>query len=98
MQATHYIAAAEFCSSHQVELTFIHELQQNDLLELSAEGQELLISEEQISVLEKIVRLHFDLEINLEGIAAILPLLERVESLQREMTALRNKLGRYEDI
>jgi hypothetical protein len=42
--------------------------------------------------LEKFVRLHYDLDINLEGIETINYLLERIEEMQKEIVNLRNKL------
>jgi hypothetical protein len=42
------------------------------------------------------MRLHYDLDINLEGIEAITCLLDRVRSMQEEIRELRNRLGVYE--
>ena len=44
------------------------------------------------------MRLHFDLDINLEGVDAIYNLLKQVESLKEEITALHNRLRFYEDL
>jgi hypothetical protein len=41
--------------------------------------------------LEKFVRLHYDLDINLEGIETINYLLEKIEKMQKEILELRNK-------
>jgi hypothetical protein len=43
------------------------------------------------------VRLHYDLDINLEGIEAITYLLNRVKNMQAEIIALKNRLRLYED-
>jgi hypothetical protein len=42
------------------------------------------------------MRLHYDLDINLEGIEAITSLLNRVKSMQEEIRELRNRLEGYE--
>lgn len=47
---------------------------------------------EELPVLEKMVRLHNELDINPEGIQAIHHLLGQVESLQEEVAALKRKL------
>jgi hypothetical protein len=47
--------------------------------------------------LEKMVRLHHDLDINIAGIEAIAHLLERLEYLQDEMRTLKNRLRLYEE-
>jgi hypothetical protein len=44
------------------------------------------------------MRLHYDLEINLEGIDAIYNLLKQVEDLQNQVVTLRNKLNIYENL
>jgi hypothetical protein len=43
------------------------------------------------------VHLHYDLDINIEGIEAISHLLDRVDNLQRELITLKNRLG-FENI
>ena len=43
------------------------------------------------------MRIHYDLEINFEGLDAIYNLLNQVESLKEEITLLHNKLRFYED-
>jgi hypothetical protein len=50
----------------------------------------------QLDRLEKIVRLHFELNINLEGIQTITHLLERIEEMQEHITKLTNRLRAYE--
>ncbi len=44
------------------------------------------------------MRLHYDMEINVEGIEAINYLLQRMKTLQAEMVSLKNRLRLYEDI
>jgi hypothetical protein len=50
---------------------------------------------QQLPKAEKILRLHSDLDINLEGIAVITRLLNRMEKMQNEITRLKNKLDLY---
>jgi len=47
--------------------------------------------------LEQIVRLHQELNINSEGIDAIINLLKRIENMQNEIIELRNKLNFHEE-
>src|SRR5450432_1057897 len=97
MQTPHLISADEFCIHHQVEYSFINSLQQYGLIEVKTIEESRFIDSEKLFELEKFVRLHYDLDINLEGIEAITYLLEKVESLQDELNALKNKLSLYED-
>jgi chaperone modulatory protein CbpM len=91
------IAANEFCTYHHVEYTFIRSLNEAGLVEIQVIDQTEYITETQLQKLEKMIRLHNELEINLAGIEAITHLLQRVEGIQEEMRVLRNRLGRYED-
>lgn len=91
------IPANEFCISHQIEYSFIDSLQQYGLLEIVTLEQTTCIPVEELKKLEQLVRLHYDLNINLEGVDAITHLLNRMTQLQDEVKNLRNRLRRYEE-
>jgi chaperone modulatory protein CbpM len=90
------ITASEFCTYHQVEYTFIRSLSEAGLVEIQVVEQETYIPETELQKLERIIRLHNELEINVPGIEAIIHLLQRMEDIQEEMRTLRNRLNRYE--
>lgn len=90
------ITTSDFCTWHQVEYTFINSLNQAGLVEILVIGKTEYIPESELQKLEKMVRLHNELEINVAGIEAITHLLQRIENIQEEMRLLRNRLGRYE--
>ena len=90
------IAASEFCAGHQIEVSFIESLAQHGLINVATIGEQLAIPDTQLPSLEKIVRLHYELDINLEGIETIFHLLERIEALQQEMYKLQQKNSLYE--
>ena len=95
MQEHGLIPAQEFCSHHDVEIDFIYSLREYGLIELiSSEGTDYL-SPNDLYELEKIVRLHYDLDVNLEGIDVILHLLKQLEAAQKEAIELRNQLKLY---
>ncbi len=79
-----------------IDTEFILTLEEQGLIETVTIEQTLYIDVIQLSRLEKLVRLHNDLEVNIEGIEVISHLLERVERLQNELTALQNRLQLYE--
>jgi hypothetical protein len=97
MQETTLISAKAFCTHHQIELSFIHSLHDYGLIEVTIAEEDYLLPPDQLEALEKLVRLHYDLHINLEGIDAIYHLLKRVEDMQREMAVLRSRLRLYEN-
>lgn len=98
METENLIPANQFCEHHNVEFSFIHLLHENGLIEISRVQESEFIPVSKLPELEKLVRLHYDLDINLEGIEAITNLLQRVENMQQEITMLKNKLRLYEAI
>ena len=97
MQKENLISASEFCSSHNLELSFIYSLQQYGLIEITTVGEVNYIPAGDLPQAERVARLHSELGINLEGIDAIRHLLQRVEDMQDEISRLRNKLRIYEE-
>ena len=95
MEKTNYITATQFCNHYGVELSFITQLQQFGLVEI-VDDEEPLIPLEGLSELEKYARLHYDLDINTEGIEAINYLLERMGDMQNEIAELKARLRLYE--
>ena len=94
---TDLIAAEEFCIYHQVAQTFITDLQNAGLVHITVVNKRSFIPHRELQKLEKIIHLHQDLDINVPGIASITHLLEKVEVLQSELIAVRNRLRMYED-
>jgi hypothetical protein len=54
------------------------------------------VPEEELVLLEKMIRLHHELDINFEGVEAISYLLMRMEKMQQELTEVKNRLRLYE--
>ena len=96
MQTEYLIALDEFCVNHGIEISFISSLRQTGLIEITNVNETGFIEAGQLQQLEKFVRLYYDLGINLEGIETINHLLNRINSLQDEITELRNRLRLYE--
>jgi hypothetical protein len=93
----HLISAQDFCTYYKVEYSFINSLVEYGLIEIVRQEQTSFIDIDRLHDLEKFVRLHYDLDINLEGIEAITHLVHRVENMQSEITALKNRLWLYEN-
>jgi len=97
METTDMIVLDEFCTSHQVEVSFVRTLEEHGLIETIIVNETLYIQENELPKLEQILRLHQELNINSEGVDAIINLLKRIEKMQNEITILRNKLNFYEE-
>ncbi len=97
MQTEHLIPAGKFCTSYNIGFSFIRNLQELGLLEITTIKEISYIPEKQLEKLERILRLHSDLKINIEGIDIITHLLVRIKKMQAEIMGLKNKLRLYED-
>jgi MerR HTH family regulatory protein len=96
METEYMIAIDEFCSSHNIEISFVSSLQQSGLIQITTIKDSAFIEAAQLQQLEKFVRLYYELDINVEGIETINYLLHRINSMQDEITTLRNRLRIYE--
>jgi hypothetical protein len=90
------IPANDFCAHHQVEITFLYDLAQRDLIEIITVEQATYVQPAQLPRLEKFIRLHQDLSIHPDDLDIVSNLLEQVERLQHELTRLQNRLHFYE--
>ena len=96
MEAQDLIPVKLICKRYNVPDSFIIKLQEYQLIEVVVEKDNYFVHITQIKKIEKLMRLHYDLNINLEGVDAINNLLQQVETLQQEIRLLQNKLNRYE--
>ncbi len=97
MQTEDMIVLDEFCTGHKLEVSFIYSLEEYGLIEVVSIDETEYIPNSELLRLEKMVRLHQDLNINPEGIDAVNNLLRRIEMMQEEITRLRNKLSFYRE-
>lgn len=86
------IAVEECCRSYNIEFTFLESLNEFGLIEIVPVDDNRFLPEEQLKDLERMIRLHDELGINMAGIDAISHLLKRVDDLQREIQVLKNHL------
>lgn len=92
METNNLILVKEFCSHHEIELSFIDDLHDLGLIEIVSQDDGKYLPQNQLKDVEKLIRLHYDLEINLEGIDVVSHLLKRINELQQELKQTRNKL------
>jgi uncharacterized small protein (DUF1192 family) len=96
METEQLIPILEFARHYGIEVSFIDSLREVGLIEIITVGDTQYVHEDRISDMERMIRLHYGLEINLEGVDAVSRLLERIDLLQREIAALKNRLRLYE--
>ncbi|MEO8589399.1 MAG: chaperone modulator CbpM [Flavobacteriales bacterium] len=96
MTTDELISLEVFCTREGVEISFVRALHDRGLIRVTIVEQQDLLEPAMLPHIEKLARMHYDLDINLEGIEAISHLLERMEHLQAEMRSLRDRLKLYE--
>ena len=96
MEQEYLVELGVFCASHNIEFSFINSLKHMGMIEIEIVKDQEFIKQSQLDQLEKIIRLHHELEINLEGIESITHILLRMNALLDENIKLKNKLRIYE--
>lgn len=97
MQTDETIPVNEFCFHHKIELSFIHSLKDVGLIEVIQLDENLCVPLSQLPQLEKLVRLYYEMDINLEGIETITYLLNRMNDMQQQIVKLKNHIQLYEN-
>lgn len=89
MEETNKISVEQCCIYYSVEISFVQQLDEHGLIVLSHSGKEAFIEYDQLPDLEKYMRMHYDLHINMEGLHAIKHLLHQINTMQAEMKRLQ---------
>ncbi len=95
MENEKLIPMEQFCTHYNIEISFIHALSEYGLVNITTSEEIHYLQADQIKDIEKMIRLHFDLEINIEGIDAIYHLLQRVNNLRNELQSIKSQLHDY---
>ncbi|MGJ8592532.1 MAG: chaperone modulator CbpM [Aquaticitalea sp.] len=97
MNEQRYIPLKTICTHYKVETKFLDGLNDYGLIEITTIEQSPCVHQDHIKDLESMIRMHDDLQLNLEGIDTVMNLLGKVEQLQEELRCVKNRLGIYED-
>lgn len=97
MNVKQLISTQTLCLHYNIEISFVDDLNKMGLIQIEIIEQKQFIHQDQISHLEKIIRLHNELNVNLEGIDVALNLLEKERGLRKELNTLKNRLRLYEN-
>jgi hypothetical protein len=97
MEQHDLIHIEKLCAHYNIEYTFIDALENIGRIEIRTIEQVKFIHQDTIGDLEKMIRLHHELNVNAEGIDVVLNLLEKEMQLRQEVISLKNKLRLYEN-
>lgn len=81
-----------FCLHHGIEVTFISALKDYGMIEIIVLDEKEYFPTGQLAAIEKIIRLHYELDINLEGIDVIMNLLTQIDDFKSQLVITQNKL------
>lgn len=96
MDTQELIIVTTFCQQYQMDLDFIQDLESVGLIETIDHNEEKYLHINQLVIIEKIIRLHNDLNINKEGVDVILNLLDKINELDKKVKYLKDRLSVYE--
>ena len=97
MKTDNLILLKTVSSHYQVELSFFNHLHDLGLIEIEIMEQSPYVHENQIHNLERMIRMHHELDVNPEGIDVVFNLLQKIEHLQKDLIAAQNRLRLYEN-
>ncbi|MFN2457603.1 MAG: chaperone modulator CbpM [Chitinophagaceae bacterium] len=98
MENDNLIPAEECCTHYNIEISFVSSLNDAGLIEITTIDERNFIHQHQLSDLEKYIRLHYDLDINVEGLETIAYMLEKMKSMQQQVMELQKRLRLYEEV
>ena len=93
-----YIMVREFCAHHHLSQDFMLKLEERGMVEINRIETEDYLPLTSISHLEKMVRLHQELEIHPEDLDVVSDLLERIADLQEELDCIKRRLAFSEQL
>ncbi|MGB5429211.1 chaperone modulator CbpM, partial [Eudoraea sp.] len=92
-----FIPIVQLCEHYSVEVSFFNELHEEGLISITTLEKTSYLHQDKISDVEKMIRIHQELNISTEGIDAVFNLLNKIDSLQNELNKLHNRLRLYEN-
>ena len=96
METYQLIKFEEVCIHHQLDDNFINTIQDFEIINFTIKDEVLYISSEELPVIERVIRLRYELNINMEGIEVIQRMRTKMEALQDQVQQLNNRLKLYE--
>lgn len=96
MSNTLVIDMQEFCQVVDLPAAFVIEIVEHGILEPQGrQPEEWLFDSAALSIAKRAVKLHHELQLEWDGVALALNLLEELERVRAENRMLRQRLGRF---
>lgn len=96
MKTDKLIKVSELCTHYHLDRSFFEQIEYYEMIEIRSVEDDKFIHRKQLRKLEKIIRLHNELEINLQGIDVIFEMMSKIKKLEDELREVHNRLELYE--
>ncbi len=97
MATQNLILIEKLCLHYKIEVSFFDALKGIGLIEIKTFEENKYIYQDEIGNIEKMIRLHHELNVNIEGIDIVFNLLQKEKTLREEISTLKNRLRLYEN-
>lgn len=97
MNIENFVLLDNLSKHYQIEITFFINLNEMGLIQIIMIENSKYIHIDQIHELEKMIRMHHDLDLNIPGIEVAFNLLKKIDQLQSELISTKNRLRLYEN-
>ncbi|WP_295128945.1 chaperone modulator CbpM [uncultured Chitinophaga sp.] len=95
--STEMITVREYCLQYETDQSFISALEENGLITVTIVETEPCIHFDDLHSLDTYRSWYYDMNINVEGIDALLHVVNKMKQLQQQVHVLRSRLRLYED-
>jgi hypothetical protein len=92
MENKRLIAVENLCTHYQIEISFVHSLNDYGLISIIELETGQFIEEDDLADIEKMMRLHYELDINMAGLDAISHLLKKLQEREKDLLKLKKSL------
>lgn len=96
MKRDDYILVDYFCEVTNTNPEFLKQLYEHDLIKHIEYNKAPALLQNELPVIERMLRLHYDLNVNIEGLQVINHMREKMIGMQNELLQLKRKLKRFE--
>jgi molybdopterin converting factor small subunit len=97
MKTENLVLLEELCSHYSVEQTFVLNLNEIGLIRIVVVEDHRYIHHDTVRDLEKMIRMHQELEVNPAGIDVVFNLLQKIDELNEELSSAKEKLSLFEE-
>lgn len=97
MDNENYVQVLHLCNLYHTEITFFTDLDDKGLIEIVNLEDDLYVHQDKLHQVDRIIRIHRELNVNIEGVDVVMNLLEKVDKLQIELQRMQSRLSLYED-